>query len=265
VNPLALRLVRAADGWTARHLTTHFHAITHAVKRRAVRDLRIPEERITVIERGRDPERLGEPSPARRERARRMLGLAPDDEAIVAIGRQEFQKGQRFLFEAMSVLAASRPRAVLLVAGRGGAEADHLRRMAARPPLDRVVRFLGHRRDVPEILAAADVFAFPSLREGLGCSVLEAMALGLPIVASDLEPIREVVEDGRCAVLVPPRTPGALASAISSLLDDRPRAAALGREGREIFRRRFTLERSTQRMVELCRRVAGQAAEAEVA
>jgi glycosyltransferase involved in cell wall biosynthesis len=128
-----------------------------------------------------------------------------------------------------------------------------------------VVRFLGHRRDVPEILAAADVFAFPSLWEGLGCSVLEAMALGLPIVASDLEPIREVVEDGRCAVLVPPRTPGALASAISSLLDDRPRAEDLGREGREIFRRRFTLERSTQRMVELCRRVAGQAAEAEVA
>jgi glycosyltransferase involved in cell wall biosynthesis len=265
VNPLALRLVRAADGWTARHLTTHFHAITHAVKRRAVQDLRIPEERITVIERGRDPERLGEPSPARRARARAMLGLAPDDEAIVAIGRQEYQKGHRFLFEAMSVLAASRPRAILLVAGRGGAEADELRRMAARPPLDRVVRFLGHRQDVPEILAAADVFAFPSLWEGLGCSVLEAMALGLPIVASDLEPIREVVEDGRCAVLVPPRTPGALASAISSLLDDRPRAEALGLEGREIFRRRFTLDRITQRMVELCRRVAGQTTEAEVA
>jgi glycosyltransferase involved in cell wall biosynthesis len=265
VNALALRLVQAADSWTARHLTTHFHAITHAVKRGAVRDLRIPEERITVIERGRDTERLGDPSPQRRHRAREMLGLAPDAEVIVAIGRQEFQKGHRFLFEAMTDLAASRPQAVLLIVGRGGAEADHLRRLAARPPLDRVIRFLGHRQDVPEILSAADVFAFPSLWEGLGCAVLEAMALGLPIVASDLEPIREVVEDGRCAVLVPPRTPGALASSISSLLDDRARAQALGVAGREIFRRRFTLERSTKRMVELCRRLAGPASEAEVA
>lgn len=265
VNPLALRVVRAADGWTARHLTTHFHAITHAVKRRAVRDLRIPEDRITVIERGRDPERLGEPTPERRARAREMLGLAPETEVILAVGRQEFQKGHRYLLEAMTSLASSRPRAVLLVAGRGGAEADHLRRMAGRPPLDRVVRFLGHRQDLPEVLAAADVFAFPSLWEGLGCAVLEAMALGVPIVASDLEPVREVVEDGRCALLVPPRSPDALVSAISSLLDDRGRAEALGREARDIFRRRFTLQHSTERMVELCRRVAGMAPRAEVA
>lgn len=259
VNALALRAVRAADGWTARHLTTHFHAITHAVKRAAVRDLRIPEDRITVIERGRDPERLGEPSPERRAGAREMLGLAPDAEVILAVGRQEFQKGHRFLFEAMTTIAASRPRAVLLLAGRGGAEADHLQRMAEHPPLDRIVRFLGHRQDLPEILAAADVFAFPSLWEGLGCAVLEAMALGLPIVASDLEPVREVVEDGRCAVLVPASTPAALASAISSVLDDPVRAQTLAHTGREIFLRRFTLERSTERMVELCHRVAGHA------
>ncbi len=85
------------------------------------------------------------------------------------------------------------------------------------------------------------------------------MALGLPIVASDLEPVREVVEDGRCAVLVPSRDPDRLASAISSLLEDGVRAGELGARGRETFLRRFTLERITDRMIALFRQVAVEA------
>jgi glycosyltransferase involved in cell wall biosynthesis len=256
VNAMALRTVRAVDGWTARNLTTHFHAITNAVKRWSIGDLGIPPQRITVIERGRDPRRLGDPGRLRRARARELLGLRDDAEVILSVGRQEFQKGHRFLLEATAMLARRHPKAVLLLAGRDGAETGHLRALAEHPPLDDVVRFLGHRHDLPEILAAADVLAFPSLWEGLGCALIEAMALGLPIVASDLEPVREVVEDGRCAILVPPRAPEALASALSSLLEDRGRARSLGNQGREIFIRRFTLERITERMVGLCRRVA---------
>jgi glycosyltransferase involved in cell wall biosynthesis len=256
VRPAAMRAVQAVDGWSARHLTAHFHAITGAVKRWAAGGLGVPTERITVIERGRDPRRLGLPSPERRAHARSMLGLAPDAELVLAVGRQEFQKGHRFLLEAIKVVAASRPGVVLLLAGRYGAESEHLRGLCVRPPLDRVVRFLGHRDDIPEILAASDVFAFPSLWEGLGGSLIEAMGLGLPIVASDLEPIREVVEAGRSALLVPVRAPAALASAIASLLDDRALARELGTRGQEIFKDRFTLERSTQRMIALCRQVA---------
>jgi glycosyltransferase involved in cell wall biosynthesis len=260
VNLVALRAVRRVDRWSARHLTTHFHAITHSVKRWAITDLGIPAERVSVIERGRDPARLGKPSEQRRAHARAQLGLAADAEVIVAVGRQEFQKGHRFLLEAVATVAARRPGTVLLLAGRDGAETKHLRALAGRRSLDSVVRFLGHRHDLPEMLAASDVFAFPSLWEGLGGAVIEAMALGLPIVASDLEPVREVVEDGRCAVLVPPRSPDGLASAISSLMEDRARARLLGMRGREIFVQRFTLERITERMVELCRRVANAAA-----
>ena len=256
VNPLALRAVRAVDGWTARHLTTHLHAITGAVKRWAVATLRVSPERVTVIERGRDPGRLGEPGAERRAEARGRLGLPADAEVLVAVGRQEFQKGHRFLLEAMGRVAAARPAAVLLLAGREGAETEHLRRLAARSPLDRSVRFLGHRDDLPDVLAASDLFVFPSLWEGLGGSLIEAMALGVPIVASRLEPVVEVVEGGRCASLVPPREPEPLASAITALLGDRSRARELGTVGREIFLERFTLERSTQRMVELVRRIA---------
>jgi glycosyltransferase involved in cell wall biosynthesis len=256
VNAGALRLVRTVDGWTARHLTAHFHAITHAVKRWAADDLRVPADRITVVERGRDARRLGEATPERRAAGRAVLGLSADAEAIISVGRQEYQKGHRYLIEAMPRVLADHPSAVLLLAGREGAETEALRQLVGSRELDGAVRFLGHRGDLADLLAASDLFVFPSLWEGLGGALLEAMALGLPIVASDIEPVREVVEDGRCAELVPVRSPERLAFAISGLLGDGERAHRLGTQGREIFLQRFTLERSTERMVALMRRVA---------
>jgi glycosyltransferase involved in cell wall biosynthesis len=250
-----LAAVRLIDGWTARHLTAHFHAITEAVKRAAVAALRLDPDRISVIERGRDPARLGRPGPTRRREARRSLGLQDDHEVVLSVGRQEYQKGQRYLLEAVERLAPQRPRLVALVAGRGGQASPDLDRLRDGPGLRERVRFLGHRRDVPDILAAADVFAFPSLFEGLGGVLIEAMALEVPIVASDLPPVREVVE-GRAALMVPPAAPRHLASAMARLLDDRETAREMGRAGRQIFERRFTLERSTGRMVELYRRLA---------
>jgi glycosyltransferase involved in cell wall biosynthesis len=226
------------------------------VKEAAVADLGIPPERITVIERGRDPERLGRPSPARRARARRAVGLRDGEVLLLNVGRQEFQKGQEHLLEAFAALAERRPRLRLLVAGRKGHATPRLEAAVRRLGLDGAVRFLGHREDVPELLAAADVFVFPSLYEGLGGALIEAMALGLPIVASDLPAIREVVEEGRNAILVPPASPSELAQAIDSLVDDPSRRAAMGARSREIFEERFTLERSVERMVELYRRVA---------
>lgn len=243
---------RTIDAFTARHLTHHFHAITNAVKDWAVETLGLDAERITVIERGRDPGRLGEPGPERRGRVRAELGFTEDDEVVLAVGRQEFQKGHRYLLEAMENICARRPRAALLVAGRRGNASGELDRLLASLDPERV-RLLGHRDDVPDLLSAADVFAFPSLYEGLGGSLIEAMALGLPIVASDVPAIREVVEDGACALLVPPASPRELAGAIERLLADDRMRASFGERGRARFLERFTLARSTARMVELYR------------
>lgn len=252
----ALRIV---DGWTARHLTSHLHAISRAVQRAAETDLRIPAERITVIERGRDPVRLGEPGSERKARARAALGLASEDEVLVAVGRHVTPKGHRYLLEAIPMLARDRPRLVTLLTGRTDEASKDLEAMARRLDLDRHVRFLGHRDDIPDVLAAADVFVFPSLWEGLGGALIEAMALGLPIVASDLEAVREVVEEGENAVLVPPADPNALAAAVASILDDPARRRAFGEAGRRRFEERFTAERSSRRMVELYRRLARKA------
>jgi glycosyltransferase involved in cell wall biosynthesis len=251
VRRLRLAAARMIDGWTARHLTHHFHAVTQAVKRAAVESLHISPDRVTVIERGRDPARLGEPGSERRRSTRARLGLADDAEIVINVGRAEFQKGQRFLLEAMARLAGARPEAVLLVAGREGHASRDLEQLTMELGLGDRIRFLGHRDDVPDLLAAADLFVFPSLYEGLGGSLIEAMALGLPVVTSDLEAIREVVDPGHNAVLVPPGSAEALAAAIGSLLDDRARRAAMGSRSREIFHRRFRLDRATGRMVDL--------------
>ena len=255
ISARALRSVRVVDGWTSRHLTAHFHAITNAVKVAAVRDLGVPAERVTVVERGRDPARLGVASPERRRRSRQALDIDDDDTVIVTAGRQEYQKGQVFLIEAVKALLGHHPRTVLLVAGRAGHATPDLLRAGADLESAGRLRFLGHRDDLPEVLAAGDVFAFPSLFEGLGGSVIEAMALGLPVVASDIPALREVLEEGRNAQLVASGSAEALASALQSLLDDPERMQRFGRRSRERFEERFTIGRSTSRMVHLYRRI----------
>jgi glycosyltransferase involved in cell wall biosynthesis len=182
-------------------------------------------------------------------------GLQADDEVIVNVGRQEFQKGQTHLLEAMASLVSRRPRIRLLIAGRDGNATAALRAEHERLGLGDRVRFLGYREDVPEILAAADLFVFPSLFEGAGGALIEAMGIGLPVVATDIPSTREVA--GECALLVPPASAAGLAAGIEELLDDPVRARDSGRCGSEVFGRRFTLEGSARRMTAVYRAVIG--------
>ncbi|MFP3938689.1 MAG: glycosyltransferase family 4 protein [Thermoanaerobaculia bacterium] len=255
ISRLRLRAVQLLDAVTGRLLTSHFHALTEAVKDSAVRTLRLPPERIAVVPRGRDASRLGVPSLARRERARRKLGLDPADEVVVNVGRQDYQKGHRFLIEAAALLAPERPHLKVVVAGKEGRMTPELRRLREELDLEGSVRFLGNRSDVPEVLAAGDVFAFPSLYEGIGGAVIEAMALGLPVACSDIAPLREVVEPETSAVLVPPEDPRSLAAALGRLLDEPSRARLLGERGRAVYLERFSLERGAARMARLYRTV----------
>jgi glycosyltransferase involved in cell wall biosynthesis len=173
---------------------------------------------------------------------------------VVAVGRLEHQKGHRHLIDAVARLS-DRPRLVVLIVGRDGHMSAELKHQVRSLGLNGRVSFLGHRDDVPDLLAAADLLALPSLNEGAAGAAIEAMALGLPVVASDLPPLREVTEHGASGLLVPVASPQALAEAIVRLLQDHDLARALGTRGREIFEQRFTLERSVERMVGMYRAV----------
>ena len=102
--------------------------------------------------------------------------------------------------------------------------------------------FLGSRRDVPECLATFNLFCYPSLNEGMGRALIEAMALGLPVVATCVGGIPDIVVDGKTGVLVSPRDERALATAVLELLRDRPRLAALGRTARQSITERFDVK-----------------------
>jgi len=262
VGRTKLAAVRLIDGWTARHLTTHFHAISNTVKDAAIGSLGVSPRRITVIRRGRSPARLGAPDWSRRRKARAALNLSEEDEVVISVGRHEWAKGQRYLLRALAHL--HRERLILIVAGRDGHETGLLRQIASDYGLEERVRFLGHREDVPDLLCASDVFVLPSMYEGFGGAVIEAMALGLPVVASDLGAVREVVEDGTSGLLVPPGSPEALARAIDELLDAPGNRRAMGARGRRIFEESFTLEQSALQMVGLYRSLVHRGSERPV-
>ena len=255
INVRKLRVVQGIDGWTARHLTDGFHAITESVKSSCVASLRLDPSRVMVVERGRDPRRLGIASPERRLQVRQALGLTGNDEVVLNIGRQEYQKGHDDLLRATAHLAQNRPDLVLLLAGREGHASSDLRALVSTLGIADHVRFLGFREDVGDLLAASDVFAFPSLYEGLGGAVLEAMALSVPIVATRIGPLEEVLDEGQNALLVGVHDPIGLAEAIAVFLSDPERRRAFGERGRKSFEDRFTLDRSAARMAELYARV----------
>jgi glycosyltransferase involved in cell wall biosynthesis len=255
VSRVKLALVRLVDAFTARHCVDRFHALTVAVAQAAVRDLGIDPLRIDVIPRGRDGRLFSGSNQNVRAEVRRELGIAEEAQVIVTVGRQEYQKGQVHLVAALTEISKNHPGAVLLLVGREGNATAEIREAAAMFGNEPVLRIVGERSDVHRLLAAADLFVFPSLFEGLGGAVIEAMGSGLPIVASDIPALREVLGGDENAVLVARGDSRALARAVNELFADPKRMNALGARGRAIFEARYELEAVVDETVRFYRRL----------
>lgn len=253
--PWKIRSAQVLDLATAR-IVKRFHAISRHIADRMARRLLIPRSRIDVIPRGRDPIQLGPRTSARRTAARRALGVSTTDPLVLAAARHEYQKGLDVLVQAMPSVLGSIPDARLVVAGRDGNRTAQLLEQVRLLGLGDVVHFLGARQDVPDLLCATDVFVAPSRWEGLGGSVLEALALEAPIVASDIPPIREAVGEGT-AVLVHPGDSEALATGIVGTLLEDAEAVRRARRGRERFLANFTLEVVAGAMISFYERALG--------
>lgn len=176
------------------------------------------------------------------QRIRQELGIAQDDFLVGNVGRLAPQKGQRHLIAAMPLLLERVPRAHAVIAGAGDLE-GYLRDLALEVGVGDRVHVLGPRRDVPALMHAIDVFAMPSIWEGFGLVLLEAMAAGRPIVASRVATIPEVVVDGETGVLVPAGDPLSLAEALAGLAQAPEQARAFGEAGRQRLRERFSIEK----------------------
>jgi glycosyltransferase involved in cell wall biosynthesis len=171
---------------------------------------------------------------------RRELDVT-DAELVVTIGRYRPEKDQALLLEAVARLAPSRPRLRALLVGGGPLEAD-LRARVAELGLDGVAHVVGLRADAVDVAAAADVVTLTSIREGLGLTLIEAMAVGTPTIGTAVGGILDVIDDGRTGLLVPSGDADALAAAIARLLDDADLARRLADAGRAEVAARFSVE-----------------------
>jgi glycosyltransferase involved in cell wall biosynthesis len=229
VRRLRLLAAQAADVATATTVV-RFQALSPAIAAAMTRRLRLPSERVDVIPRGRDLAALGRRTRSRRDAARHDLGVGPTEHLVVTVGRHERQKGLDVLVEAAARVRRVRHHVRFVVAGREGNETTALKGAIRDHGLDESFALLGHRRDVAELMCAADTLVAPSRWEGFGGVTLEAMALEAPIVTTDIPTARELLPDHSVALHVPPDSAKDLSSAILQSLtlpsDARQRASA---------------------------------------
>lgn len=189
----------------------------------------------------RDPEAL-----------RAALGLSSDDRLIITVGRLAVPKGQAFLLSALAILVRKHNNVKLLLVGDGELR-ESLQALTSRLSLTSRVIFAGNREDIASLLTVAELFVLPSVSEGTSLALLEAMASGKPVVATDIPGNQSVIDHGKSGLLVPPADAGALAEAIETLLEDPEKAQALGRNAHAIASARYDIRETVRELEQLWR------------
>jgi glycosyltransferase involved in cell wall biosynthesis len=227
-------------------------AISEGV-RKVLLDSEIPSSLIHVIPSGIDFSPFEEVTS--RDFLRREFSFAPDDYLVGIVAALEDHKGHTYLIRASKILKRQAPKIKIVVVGTGSLRLE-LDRQAHQLGVDDIVFFLGFREDVPRILASLDLFVLSSHLEGMGSSLLDAMASRLPVVASQTGGIPDVVIHQETGLLVPPRDSAALAQAILKVYRDRELAARLGQKGYAVVHQKFSAEAMAGKVIDLYEKFA---------
>jgi glycosyltransferase involved in cell wall biosynthesis len=212
-----------------------------------------PGGRVDVLHNGIDPG----PSPTAvdRQARRRRFGLPEQGVVVGTIARLDPVKDLDTLIAAGALLRKTHPDLTLAIVG-DGAERNNLEHAARRHGMADAIRFFGQRHDARALLSAFDVYVNSSISEGISLTILEAMAAGLAVVATRVGGTPEVVRDGETGLLVPPRSPAAIADAVKKLIDNPMWHRDLGAAGRRTVEERFTIDRMVDRYAEIYSRLA---------
>jgi len=223
-------------------------AVSKAVKKNLEKYEHI--KNVKVIYNGIDPDLFKPASIEEKVLKKKQLGLNKNDFVLGNVGRMDYWKNQRILIEILPDLKKISPQIKLILVG-GGEEEGNLKKSAIKKGAKNDVIFLGQRSEVNQILKAFDIFVFPSLTEGLPLVVIEAMATGLPIVASYVGGIPELVVNGETGFLVSPTSKEEIKEAIIKLLNNPELRKEMGQIARKRFEAHFSLPQMVQKYIEV--------------
>ncbi len=230
-------------------------AVSEAVKRDLISKLKVPANNIRVIHNG--IETSGKNIfDGGKTGIKEKLNLN-FDKLIVSISRLSFIKGHIYLIRAMEKVSMAYPGAGCLIVGDGEAKAL-LEKETSRLKLTDKIKFLSSVEDTGEIFSAADIFVLPTLQEGLGLSILEAMARGVPVVATDVGGIPEIIESGKNGILFPPKDMNTLAEAICQVLGDGVLRNNLVGNAKKMVGEKFSSENMVSLTEDFYKNITGQ-------
>ncbi|MCK4538583.1 MAG: glycosyltransferase [Candidatus Krumholzibacteria bacterium] len=207
-----------------------------------------PEEKLVYIPNGVDPEAFS--ASGAKKGIMEEFDWSPSAPLILSIGRIVEAKNYPLLVEAFSILLKSVPHAKCIIVGEGPCQPE-VEAAIERYSVGASIRLAGTRRDIPAFFDAADTFVLSSVREGLPVTLLEAMAAGTPIVATDAGGIPEAVTDGESAILVQSGDAGSLAEAMAMVLGDDATADRISASAQSVVRERFSIQNTTRRVEEI--------------
>ena len=214
----------------------------------------LPASKLITIQNGVEIHRYEAAIPHDREK----WDLKNSDVIIGCVARLSPEKGHTVLLRAFRKVISRHPQARLALIGEGE-ERERLQHLAGDLRIGHLVRFLGLRADVPEVLAACDLFTLPSIQEGFPMVILEALAAGKAVIASEVGAIPDVIRHGATGMLVPAGDADALADALCLLIEDEGVRRRLGQSGRELVRAVYDFERTVGQYDDLYQKVLGEA------
>ncbi|MBL7157118.1 MAG: glycosyltransferase family 4 protein [Candidatus Omnitrophica bacterium] len=230
-------------------------AISDAVKDHLVKDLNVKKDKVFLIYNGVDTRAFsGRVGDEEKNILRHSLGFEKSP-IIGSVSRLSPVKGLRHLFFAMKDILREIPEARLLLVGEGPSK-EYLMELAKNLDIENSVFFALSTTNTQRFLSIIDVFVFYSLEEGLGLSLLEALASGKPCVASSIGGVSSIIEDGVTGILVPPKDTHALKEAVIKILKDKKLSHSLAEKGRRLVKNKFSLDQMLERVVEVYERAS---------
>lgn len=233
----------------ANRISERIVALTQREKADYISYKTCPEEKIAVIHSGIELEKFQELPRAEKIKIKKEIGLPEDSFVVGTVGRLVPVKGPEYLIKASQYLLPEHPNTSFLFAGDGPLK-EALYKKAKKTGGEKNILFLGWRDDIARVLAVFDVFCLSSLNEGMGRVLVEAMALGIPIVASDVGGIPDLVIHGKNGFLVPPKNPEELAKHIQILIQNKDQRIKMGQAGKKMSQK-FSHETMVKNISEL--------------